>query len=142
MFKLLKGQALSNHIIVKYHGKNLQMPMRQTAVFTGRAYWLRGTHTLSIDSMLRRVKKSVSHQTPKRDHQQRILPTESNIVVCDMSSVSLDSKTALDILSQNNIWAVPFSDKLLRLTTHRHITRENINYVLDIFSTNILSKSQ
>ena len=57
--------------------------------------------------------------------------TKTNIVVCDTKNIFNDSKMGIDLLAKNNIFCVPFSNNLIRFTTHRHIGKEDIEIVLE-----------
>ena len=57
--------------------------------------------------------------------------TKTNIVVCDTKNIFNDSKMGIDLLAKNNIFCVPFSNNLIRFTTHRHISKEDIEIVLE-----------
>ncbi|MCY3414858.1 MAG: low-specificity L-threonine aldolase [Candidatus Heimdallarchaeota archaeon] len=58
----------------------------------------------------------------------------TNIIICDVSSLGINSTTAIKRLEERNILAVPFSDTLVRLTTHRHISQDDIEAALKIIS--------
>ena len=57
--------------------------------------------------------------------------TKTNIVVCDTKKIFNDSKIGIDLLAKNNIFCVPFSNNLIRFTTHRHISKDDIEVVLE-----------
>lgn len=63
-----------------------------------------------------------------------VLPTQTNIVVCDIPATLKNSIEAVNRLQSKNILSVPFGEKLVRLTTHRHITDTDIEEVIDIAS--------
>lgn len=80
----------------------------------------------------------------KQDHQNaqllvdglrgmglKVWDSDTNIVVCDVSSHFSSSGEAIALLQQDGILTVPFSSELIRLTTNRHITHEDIEFVLD-----------
>ncbi|MHA2172247.1 MAG: low-specificity L-threonine aldolase [Candidatus Kariarchaeaceae archaeon] len=55
-----------------------------------------------------------------------VWPSQTNIIVCDIRSILPDSETAVQKLRERGILAVPFGSQLVRMTTHRHITEEDI----------------
>jgi threonine aldolase len=66
--------------------------------------------------------------------------TQTNIVVCDVSNIFSNSHEALLALESRGVKTVTFSDKLVRMTTHRHITAENITSALEIIKEEWIEK--
>jgi threonine aldolase len=63
-----------------------------------------------------------------------VWPSQTNIIICDIRSILPDSKTAVQKLRERGILAVPFGSKLVRMTTHRHITEEDIFHTIEEIS--------
>ncbi|MHA2251507.1 MAG: GntG family PLP-dependent aldolase [Candidatus Kariarchaeaceae archaeon] len=63
-----------------------------------------------------------------------VWPTQTNIVVCDIRSILKDSSEAVQKLEARDILAVPFDSKLVRMTTHRHITETDIEVAIQEIS--------
>ncbi|MCE7734590.1 MAG: aminotransferase class I/II-fold pyridoxal phosphate-dependent enzyme [Candidatus Heimdallarchaeota archaeon] len=63
-----------------------------------------------------------------------VWPTQTNIVVCDISKFMKNSTEAVERLKSKNVLSVPFGNNLVRLTTHRHIIDSDIEEVIDIVS--------
>ncbi|WP_408006204.1 threonine aldolase family protein [Pseudalkalibacillus sp. A8] len=58
---------------------------------------------------------------------------DTNIVVVDIEATGKSANEILALLKNNGILAVPFGPTTIRLTTHHHITDENINQTLNTF---------
>jgi len=90
---------------------------------------------LALKNMRERLKED--HENAKllaegmMDIGLEVWETKTNIVVCDTKKIFDDSKIGIDLLSKNNIFCVPFSKNLIRFTTHRHISKEDIGIVLE-----------
>ena len=67
--------------------------------------------------------------------------TMTNIVVCDISSIFDSSSQAIQLLSNHGVETVSFSNSLIRMTTHRHITQEDIAKTLDIIKEEWIEKT-
>lgn len=70
----------------------------------------------------------------------KVFENHTNIVIADVSSIGKKSKDALELLSKKNIFAVSFSDVLVRFTTHRHISKEDITYTLSVIKKSWIEK--
>ncbi len=64
----------------------------------------------------------------------KVWPTQTNIIICDVSNILKSSNEAVDKLKAKNILTSAYGAHLVRLTTHRHITEENIPIILDTIS--------
>ena len=60
-----------------------------------------------------------------------VRPTQTNIVVFDVSGTGLNATEVLKRLEQEGILGIDFSSTLVRLTTHYGITREHVDLVLE-----------
>lgn len=80
----------------------------------------------------------------KEDHDNARLLTEgltemgftiknqqTNIVVCNISAYIENASEAVEKLHKVGIWTVPFGPTTVRLTTHRHISKDDIEYTLN-----------
>ncbi|OLS18947.1 MAG: L-allo-threonine aldolase [Candidatus Heimdallarchaeota archaeon LC_2] len=63
-----------------------------------------------------------------------VWPTQTNIIICDISNILESSKEATEKLRTRNIFVSAYGQNLVRLTTHRHIVEENIPIIIDTIS--------
>ncbi|MHA2029564.1 MAG: GntG family PLP-dependent aldolase [Candidatus Kariarchaeaceae archaeon] len=63
-----------------------------------------------------------------------VWPAQTNIVICDISGLMENSDDAVKRLKSKNIRVSAYGRTLVRMTTHRHITDEDISHVLDTVS--------
>ncbi len=59
-----------------------------------------------------------------------VWPSQTNIVVADIRSILRNSDEAVSRLASKGILIVPIGTDLVRMTTHRHITEENIEITI------------
>ena len=64
----------------------------------------------------------------------KVWPTQTNIVVCEITKFLKTSVDAVNKLMSKNVLSVPFGRNLVRLTTHRHIVDSDVEEVIDIIS--------
>lgn len=60
-----------------------------------------------------------------------VWPQQTNIVVCDISKIFTNSLEAVAKLKQAGILCVDFGKDLVRMTTHRMISEEDVSYALE-----------
>ena len=68
--------------------------------------------------------------------------SQTNIVVCDISSIFDHSSEAINRLQERDVLIVPFSDNLVRMTTNRHISSADIDTVLEIVKEEWIEKTE
>ncbi len=114
--------------IVRRKRKMLGGGMRQVGIIAGPAL-------VALRDMRDRLK--IDHDNASiladglRKMGVKVFENHTNIVVCDVSSIGLSSSEAIDRLDKFGILIVPFSNILVRFTTHRHISAEDIQTTLD-----------
>lgn len=64
----------------------------------------------------------------------KVWPTQTNIIICDISNILKSSNDAVEKLKAKNILVSAYGPHLVRLTTHRHIVEENIPNIIDTIS--------
>lgn len=64
---------------------------------------------------------------------ESILPIETNIIIYSLKN-SVDSLEHLNTLAKNQILALPFGKKSIRMVLHKDITPEKVDYVLEFLS--------
>ncbi len=114
--------------IARKNRKMLGGGMRQVGVIAGPGL-------LALKNMRERLKED--HENAKllteglREMDFTIKNQHTNIVVCDISLFMENSDEAVKKLRDEGIWTVPFGPTTVRLTTHRHISRADIEYTLE-----------
>ena len=55
----------------------------------------------------------------------------TNIVRLDVSELKINAYEFVDLLKEKNIYALPFTEDIVRMVTHKDITTNDIYYVID-----------
>lgn len=66
-------------------------------------------------------------------------PVETNIVLVKSDSINKTAVDFLKLLADQGVFAVDFDEYVIRFTTHRHISQEDIQHVLDVVEALITS---
>ena len=86
---------------------------------------------IALEKMIDRLEDDHKHAKILEKYLKEIpdlevWPVETNIVIVDLSNTKYDSYQFLNKLSEKGVRAVSFSKYLVRFTTNRHITEEDV----------------
>ncbi|SFJ16915.1 low-specificity L-threonine aldolase [Brevibacillus centrosporus] len=70
-----------------------------------------------------------------------VAPVDTNIVLVKTDSIRVPAVEFLKLLSDRGVYAVDFDEYMIRFTTHRHITENDIQYVLEVVESLIAGVS-
>ncbi|SFG68702.1 L-threonine aldolase [Desulfotomaculum arcticum] len=59
---------------------------------------------------------------------------QTNIIVADVSGTGMTSEEFVSVLEQRGVLAITFGPTLIRLVTHRDVSREDVEYAIDVIN--------